>query len=171
MTFLHPLSLMRLPTQLTTWLKKYKGEATDVWPPSFSSFFSYCISLCSPSPWWACRAVTQYWSVSLTVFCHPVILSSLQPSIHMSIHPFFSETPSLHGPCGISGWPESRPSLLSICVLECMCFCVCFRLQNMPGWDFQMSSHGATAIVDNVTYSLSVLCLKLTLFSSNAQRC
>lgn len=40
-----------------------------------------------PAPRWVCQAVTQYWSVSLTLFCHPVILSPPLQSIHPSVRP------------------------------------------------------------------------------------
>lgn len=116
-------------------------RTTDLWP-AFSHVKKGGSHLL-PRLWQsleACWAVTKYWSLLLSLVCHPVFFPTVHQSIHPSIHPSVLLR-FLNAP-GITRWPKLKMhSSLFMCFSLSLCV-QALRLSQMPGWYLLGSSYG-----------------------------
>lgn len=96
-------------------------RTTDLWP-AFSHVKKGGSHLL-PRLWQsleACWAVTKYWSLILSLVCHPVFFPTVHQSIHPSIHPSVLLR-FLNAP-GITRWPKLKMhSSLFMCFSVSLC--------------------------------------------------
>lgn len=104
----------------------------------------------SPEASWA---VTKYWSLILSLVCHPVFFPTVHQSIHPSIHPSVLLR-FLNAP-GITRWPKLKYIPPCLCVLVFLCVCKlwdCHKCQVGIYWE---------AVMENIEISLDQLSVQV----------
>lgn len=89
----------------------------------------------------ACWAVTKYWSLILSLVCHPVFFPTVHQSVHPSIHPSVLLR-FLNAP-GITRWPKLKCIPPYLCVLVFLCVCKlwdCHKCQVGIFWEAVMEN-------------------------------